>query len=132
MTRRGGWLLVALALAGGAGSCSGDGGTGPVAGVLTVSLATPNAGADGAILFSVSGPQPLTSVTAGPGFRIFAQPLSTFTRFAVTGTLTNGAVVTIGVADTRKAAQYVATVRAVAASDFQLRLLTGYSLTVSP
>jgi hypothetical protein len=58
--------------------------------------------------------------------------LSTFTRFAVTGTLTNGAVVTIGVADTRKAAQYVATVRAVAASDFQLRLLTGYSLTVSP
>ena len=40
MKRLGGWLLVALALAGGAGSCSGDGGTGPVAGVLTVSLAT--------------------------------------------------------------------------------------------
>ena len=132
MTRRGGWLLVGLALAGGAGSCSGDGGTGPVAGVLTVSLATPNAGADGAILFSVSGPQPLTSVMAGPGFRIFAQPLSTVTRVALTGTLTNGAVVTIGVADTRKAAQYVATVRAVAASDFQLRLLTVYSLRVSP
>ena len=131
MKRLGGWLLVALALAGGAGSCSGDGGTGPVAGVLTVSLATPNAGADGAILFSVSGPQALTSVTAGSGLRVFAQPLSTLTRFAVTGTLTNGAVVTIGVADTRNVAQYRATVQAVAAADFQLRPLTGYSLTIS-
>jgi hypothetical protein len=103
-----------------------------VAGVLTVSLATPNAGADGAILFSVSGPQPLTSVTAGPGLRVFSQPLSTSTRVAVTGTLTNGAVVTIGVADTRNAAQYAASVQAVAAPDFRLRPLAGYSLTVSP
>jgi len=102
-----------------------------VAGVLTVSLATPNAGADGAILFSVSGPQALSSVTAGPGLRVFAQPLSTLTRFAVTGTLTNGAVVTIGVVDTRNVAQYRATVQAVAALDFQLRSLAGYSLTVS-
>jgi hypothetical protein len=132
MTRLGGWLLVALALAGGAGSCSSDGGTGPVAGVLTVSLATPNAGTDGAILFSVSGPQALTSVTAGPGLRVFSQSLSTLTRLAVTGTLTNGSVVTIGVADTRNAAQYSATVQAVAAPDFRLRSLAGYSLTVSP
>src|SRR5213592_3434129 len=131
MKRLGRWLLVALAL-GGAGSCSGDGGTGPVAGVLTVSLATPNAGADGAILFTVSGPQALTSVTAGPGLRVFAQPLSTVTRLAVTGTLTNGAVVTIGVADTRHVDQYTATVQAVAASDYQLRSPAGYSLTVSP
>jgi hypothetical protein len=132
MTGRGGWLLVALALAGGAGSCSSDGGTGPVAGVLTVALATPNPGADGAILFRLSGPQVLTSVTAGPGLRVFSQALSLSTRIAVTGTLTNGAVVTIGVADTRKATQYTATVQAVAAQDFQLRPLTGYSLRVSP
>jgi hypothetical protein len=132
MKRRGGWLLVALALCVGAGSCSSDGGTGPVAGVLTVSLTTPNTGADGAMLFNVSGPQALTSVTAGPGLRVFAQPLSTLTRFAVTGTLANGAVVTIGVADTRQVAQYAATVQSVAALDFQLRSLTGYSLTVSP
>jgi len=133
MTRLGGgrWLLVAMAVAG-TGSCSSDGGTGPVAGVLTVSLATPNAGADGAILFSVSGPQPLTSVTAGPGLRVFSQSLSTSTRFAVTGTLTNGALLTIGVADTRNAAQYTAIVQSVAAPDFQLRPLGGYSLTVSP
>jgi len=132
MTRLRGWLLVALALEGGVGSCSSDGGTGPVAGVLTVSLAMPNAGADGAILFSVSGPQALTSVTAAPGLRVFSQPLSTSTRFAVTGTLTNGALVTIGVADTRNVDQYAATVQAVAAPDFLLRSLTGYSLTVSP
>jgi len=132
MTRLGGWLLVALALAGGAGSCSSDGGTGPVAGVLTVSLATPNAGTDGAILFQVSGPQALTSVAAGPGLRVFAPRLSLSTRLAVTGTLTNGALVTIGVADTRSAGQYIATVQSVAAPDFQLRSLTGYSLTVSP
>ena len=56
MTRIRGWLVVALALGGAAGSCSD--GTGPVAGVLTVSLATPNPGADGAILFRISGPQP--------------------------------------------------------------------------
>ena len=129
MNRFAGWLLVGLAL-GGAGSCGES--SGPVAGVLTVSLTTPNAGADGAILFSVSGPQALTSVAAGPGLRVFSQPLSTSTRFAVTGTLTNGAVVTIGVADTRNAAQYAATVQAVAAPAFQLRPLTGYSLTVSP
>jgi len=132
MKRLGGWLLVALAIGVGAGSCASDGGTGPVAGVLTVSLATPNAGADGAILFSVSGPEALTSVTAGPGLRVFPQPLTTLTRVAVTGPLTNGAIVTIGVADTRKAAQYAASIQSVAASDFQLRSLTGYSLTVSP
>jgi hypothetical protein len=132
MKRVGGRLLIALALGVGAGSCASDGGTGPVAGVLTISLATPNAGADDAILFSVSGPEALTSITAGSGLRVFAQPLTTLTRFAVTGTLTNRAVVTVGVADTRKAAQYIATVQSVAAADFQLRSLTGYSLTVSP
>ena len=131
MTRLRGWLLVALAVGGAAGSCS-DGGTGPVAGVLTVSLATPNPGTDGAILFQVSGPQALTSVAAGPGLRVFAPRLSLSTRLAVTGTLTNGALVTIGVADTRSAGQYIATVQSVAAPDFQLRSLTGYSLTVSP
>ena len=129
MKRFAGWLLVGLALGGGAGSCSES--SGPVAGLLTVSLETPNAGADGAILFNVSGPQALTSVTAGPGLRVFSQPLSTSTRVAVTGTLTSGAVVTIGVADTRNVAQYTATVQVVAAPDFQLRSLTGYSLTVS-
>jgi hypothetical protein len=70
-------------------------------------------------------------VTAAPGLRVFAQPLATVTRFAVTGALANGAVVTIGVADTRNVSQYAATVQAVAAPDFQLRSLSGYSLRVA-
>ncbi len=130
MKRLGRWLVVALAL-GGAGSCSSDAGTGPVAGVLTISLATPNSGADGAIQFRVTGPVAPTSVTAAPGLQVFSQPLTIVTRLAVTGTLTNGAVVTIGVADTRKLSQYAATIEAVAGSDFQLRSITGYSLTIS-
>ncbi len=67
------WTALALAL-GGAGSCSS--GTGPVAGLLTVSLATPNAGADGAMLLTVTGPSALTSVTAGTGLVVFSQALS--------------------------------------------------------
>src|SRR2546425_7288181 len=87
------WTALALAL-GGAGSCSS--GTGPVAGLLTVSLATPNAGADGAMLLTVTGPSALTSVTAGTGLVVFSQALSATNHFAVTGPLPNGAVLTIG------------------------------------
>ncbi len=131
MTRLGRGLAVALAL-GAAGSCSRDAGTGPpVPGVLTVSLAKPNSGPDGAIQFRFTGPVPPTSLTAAPGLLVFSEPLAMVNRMAVTGTLTNGAVVTIGVADTRKASQYSATIEAVAGSDFQLRPLTGYSLTIS-
>jgi len=129
MKQLGRWLVVALAV-GGAGSCS-DAGTGPVAGVVTVSLTTPNAGSDGAIQFRFTGPLAPTSITVAPGLRVFSQPLAMVTRVAVTGTLTNGAVVTIGVPDTRKLSQYTATIEAVAGSDFQLRPLTGYSLTIS-
>ncbi len=129
MTRLAGRVLVALALLG-AGSC-GSGTTGPVAGQLTVSLVTPNPNADGAILLSVTGPVALTSATAATGLRVFGQPLATTTRFAVTGTLTTGAVLSIGVADVNQVAQYKASVQAVAAADFSLRSLSGYSLTVA-
>jgi hypothetical protein len=130
MNRLAGWLLVALAVGGGAASCRES--SGPAAGVLTVSLTTPNAGADDAMLVTITGPEAITTVTAGPGLRVFTQVLSTTTRLAVTGPLTNGAVVTIGVADTRKAAQYAASIQAVATPAFQLRTLTGYSLRVAP
>jgi hypothetical protein len=122
------WLPLALTLAA-AASCRDH--SGPVAGLLTVSLATPTPGGDGAILLNVTGPDALTSVTASAGLRVFAQPLATVTRVAVTGALTNGAILTIGVPNVGKAAQYSATVQGLAASDFQLRTLTGYALTVS-
>src|SRR5438876_3387828 len=123
MKRLGRWLLVALAL-GGVGSCSSDAGTGPVAGVLTVSLTTPNAGSDGAIQFRFTGPLAPTSITAAPGLRVFSQPLAMVTRMAVTGTLTNGAVVTMGVGDTRKLSESAAAMEAGAGSDLRLRAVT--------
>lgn len=127
--RRGRWrLLLALAL-GSVASCGLDT-TGPVAGVLRVNFLTPNGGTDGAILFTVSGPAALTSATAGAGLRLFAQPLDTTNRFAVTGPLASGTIVTIGVADVNRARSYRATIQGVAATNFQLRALAGYSITV--
>jgi hypothetical protein len=128
-------LALAAAL-GGAGSC-GDG-TGPVAGVLTVSLRTPNAGTDGAILLTVQspltvlGPSVPTSVTAASGLRVFTlTPLAATNHFAVTGPLPNGAILTIGVPDVSRAGQYSVTIQDVAANDYTLRALTGYSLTIT-
>ena len=122
--------ILAATLLTAAGSCSSS--SGPVAGMLTVSLRAPNPGADGAILLTVAGPQALTSVTADAGLRVFSQPLSTVTKVALTGSLASGAILTIGVADVRQATQYHGTIQSVAASaDFQLRPLAGYALTVS-
>jgi hypothetical protein len=123
--------VLGLTLAAASASSCGDG-VGPVAGVLIVSLATPNPGADGAILLTVSGPGTLTSVSAEPGLRVFSVAFGTTNNFAVTGQLTNGAILTIGVPDTRRASQYVATIQRIAASDYTLRGAAGYSLTIAP
>src|SRR2546428_2368728 len=99
------WVVVALAL-GGAGSCSSDAGTGPVAGELIVSLTTPNAGSDGAIQFRFTEPLAPTSITAAPGLRVSSQPPAMGTRIGVTRALTNRAGVTLRGPDTRKLRQY--------------------------
>lgn len=107
--------------------------TGPVAGNLQVQLTSPNSGADSAIVFTVTSPTALTSVTAGAGLRVFAQPLGgTTTRFALTGRLTTGTtILTIGVANVNAASQYSGTIQGVAQPNFVLRLapFTGYALT---
>jgi len=105
--------------------------TGPVAGPLKVTFVTPNAGADGAILLTVTGPAALTSVTAGAGLRLFAEPLAATNHFALTGPLASGTILTIGVADVNQVGSYTATIQDVAATNFQLRPLAGYSLAVS-
>lgn len=120
-------LAILLVLAG-AGSCRDV--TNP-AGVLTLSLVTPNPGADGAVLLTVTGPGALTSVTAANGLRVFSQALAATNHFAVTGPLPNGAILTIGVSDVNRVGDYQATIQDVAASDYTLRSLAGYSLTVS-
>ena len=123
-------VLLAV-LIGLSGACEHS--TGPVAGVLNVRLTTPNSGADGAVLLTISGPAALTSVAAPSGLRMFAQPpLGTTSKFVVTGTLSAGTILTIGVTDVGQATSYHATVLQVATPAYQLRGLTGYSLTVAP
>ena len=125
--------LVVAALIATLAACGG-GSTGPVAGILKVKLAaTPNSGLDGAALVSVSGPAIPSSAAAQTGFRLFGTPTATTNKFAVTGTLATGAVLfTISVDDINKVAQYTATVQQVAASsNFALRSLSGYTLSVT-
>jgi hypothetical protein len=44
----------------------------------------------------------------------------------------NGAILRLDIADVRQGNQYVATIEDVAANDYRLRSLAGYSLTVAP
>ena len=118
---------AAIALA---AACANN--TGPVAGSLTVTLTTPNSGNDGAILLSVSGPASLTGASAASGLRLFAPAtLGSVNRFVLTGTLNAGAILTLQVPDVNQVGSYTATVQQVAAPNYQLRSLTGYSLKVS-
>lgn len=125
--------LVAAALVGGIAAC-GDGGgpVEPVAGNLLVVLATPNSGADGAILFTLSGPAAPLSATGATGLRVFAEPFAPRMQFAITGgTLSTGTILTLAVEDVNKVSQYSATIRQVAnTANFVLRPLSGYSLRV--
>jgi hypothetical protein len=113
-------------------SCGKDG-SGPVAGNLKVQLASPNSGADSAIVLTITGPAALTSATPGAGLRLFAQPLgATATSFALTGRLTTATtILTIGVADINAVSQYAATIQGIAQSNYTLRILPGgYALSV--
>ncbi|HEX4627962.1 MAG TPA: hypothetical protein VH137_04150, partial [Gemmatimonadales bacterium] len=98
----------------------------------------PNPGADGAILLvvkspmTVLGPSVPTSVSAASGLRVFSlTPLAATSRFAVTGPLPNGAILTIGVPDVSRVSQYSVAIQDVAANDYTLRPLAGYSLTIA-
>jgi hypothetical protein len=122
-------LLLAIAVAG-ALSC-GDDATGPRAGTLDVRLATPHAGADGAILFTVTGPVAPIGVSAPGGLRVFSDAPGTTTTLAVTGTLSATTIARIQVEDVGRAGEYAAVIQQVAAADYTLRPLAGYSLTVA-
>ena len=122
-------MLVALVIAG-APSC-GDDVTGPRAGLLDIRLVTPNAGADGAILFTVAGPAAPAGASAPSGLRVFYDSLRATTTFAVTGALPAGTVARIQVEDVGRVGQYAVVIQQVAAADYTLRPLAGYALTVA-
>jgi hypothetical protein len=127
------WRTALIAALVTATATCGDG-LQPVAGELTFALVTPNSGADGAVLLVVKGPAAITGVRlpSGSGLRLFASPPGADSiTVALTGTLTNGVILLVGVADVHKATSYNAFVRQVAASDYTLRSLTGYGTTVS-
>jgi len=50
----------------------------------------------------------------------------------LTGPIAAGTILTIGVADVGKASAYSAAIQQVATPGYQLRALTGYSLSVTP
>lgn len=56
--------------------------------------------------------------------------MGTTNHFAVTGPLSSGTIALIGVADVNRATSYRATIQGVAATNFRLRVSTGYSLSV--
>jgi hypothetical protein len=123
-----------LALAAGAAACSGE--QGPVAGELSIRLATPRA-TDRAIAFVVVGPQHGVTAASGSSYRLFtststAGDTTWFTVVAPkTGGLAAGEVARIAVDDTRRAGSYVITLRDVAAADYSVNDTVGVSLKVA-
>ncbi len=86
MKRLWGFALVAALLVTGLSCGDSTGPSGP--GQIKVRLTSPNSGLDSAIVFTITGPAPLTSATAGTGLRAFQQPLGgTSTEFALVGLL---------------------------------------------
>jgi len=126
-------LVVAACVASLGVNCGGDGPTDSGPGTLLVRLTAPAANADSAIEFTITGPAPLTSVTAGAGLRVFQQSLGgTTTGFALTGSLANGAtILTIGMADVAAFSQYSGSIQGVAQANYQLRALNGYALALT-
>jgi hypothetical protein len=113
-------------------ACTGDG-TGPVAGTLKVNLTTPNSGLDGAAVIVLSGPVAPVNMSSAAGLTVWGAPVtSAIGKVALTGTLSTGTILTLTVEDVNKVQQYSATLQQVAAaSDYRLRQLAGYSLSVT-
>ncbi len=115
---------LAVALAG----CGKSDGTGPVAGLLTVTLSTSSANT-GALMFTVSG-GPIDAVNA-TGYRTYQTAVnSTSRRIILTGDIGAGTVVQLQVPDINQAASYTAQVEQAADRTTYLPLAGGYSLSV--
>jgi len=112
-------------------ACSGT--TAPVAGTLKVNLASPNNGADGAVLLVLSAPVPPVRVNAGSGLTLWGGPItSANSTLVLTGNVTTGTILTLQVDDINKVRQYTVTLQQVAqSSGYQLESLAGYSVTVT-
>jgi hypothetical protein len=125
-------VLVAGALALASSTCndSPTGASQPVKGFLEISMTTPT-NDDGGIMLVVSGGVVDSVRSSYPNVLSRSESASS-TRIIVGGNLTGGKIVEIWVPDTRKVADYSATVLEVAArGNFTQRATGGYTLTVA-
>lgn len=110
----------------------------PVAGTLQVVLTKP-AGADGAIMFTLAGPDAPALAFAGAGLLFWGPPFAGANpvKVLLTGALANGqTILTFAVNDVNRASQYSATILQVAADDGtyaqrNVGVSSGYALTVT-
>lgn len=108
---------------------------GPTAGELAVRLATPNVGADRAILFTVKGRLSRAVAPPGAGYGVvstsFPGDSAHIAVIAAAGaTLAPGAVAHIIVNDIDRFGSYTAFVTQVVAADYTALDTTGYVLSV--
>jgi hypothetical protein len=113
-------------------ACGKDGPTGPVSGVITVSLSTATAD-DRAILVSVTGPEEITGIeVANPSYTLHSRGSGTALKAAVFGNLGTGALLRFTVPDVNKLGSYTATVLQVSDAANAVRAESaGYTLTLA-
>ena len=121
------WALAGLLLL---PACSGEY-TGPVSGLLNLSLTSPQ-GTQGAVLFTVTG-GPVEAVEA-VGHELYSARIDANTlRVIVVGQLGSGTVAQIRIPDGRQASLYMATVSQVALqSAYAPRDPAGYTIVLAP
>ena len=113
----------------------GCGEQGPVAGELSVRLATSRSG-DRAILFRVIGPEHGVTAGTGTGYRVVSDSSAAgdtawIAVVAPQGTgLVAGEIARLAVPDTRKAGNYLISLTDIAAADYSVGSLAGVALTV--
>ncbi|HKV71804.1 MAG TPA: hypothetical protein VJN62_11175 [Gemmatimonadales bacterium] len=102
--------------------------TGPQAGTLSIQLQSPNSGLDGAMIFTLTGPNPVTNVVAAAGDTLWSTDFSGNTsRVLLTGSIRSGVILTFDVPDVNVPDQYNVTINQVASSsDYSLRSLVSY------
>jgi len=124
---------LALVVAAWAAACGGD--QGPVAGELSIRLATLRS-TDRAIAFAVVGPQHGATAAAGSSYRLFSSSSSVGDTTWITivapkpGALVAGEVARIAVDDTRRFGSYLIRLSDVAAADYSVGDTAGVSLRV--
>lgn len=102
--------------------------TGPQAGTLFVKLQSPNSGADGAILLTLTSPAPVANVAAAGGDTLWTTDYSTtVSKVLLTGPISSGVILKFDVEDVNLVGEYIVTVnQAASSSDYSLRALTNY------